>query len=168
MATFDSKTIVMMAENGHLVELEGKRIQFTIVQEAVEAKPDYSHLVGKWVKCLDSRDSDRFTIGKYYQVVGDLNEVSALIDDHGLQNGFVGQNYLCFDLSNPLDHNPDEVRVFDVPSEIKIYNGTYSLNLQFSESQALWYCEETHCYGVQISDKPQLFIPCIATECEFE
>lgn len=58
MATFDSKTIVMMAENGHSVEIDGKKIQMTIVQEAVEANPND-------VPVLDVPSEIKIVVGAY-------------------------------------------------------------------------------------------------------
>lgn len=174
MATFDSKTIVMMAENGHSVEIDGKKIQMTIVQEAVETKLDYSHLVGKWLRYIGNNSAnDDFIKDKWYKCIGDINKRCAFLDGHETPNGFFGCNFgntLSFDLSNPLDHNPDDVRVFDVPSEIRIYGDIHKLRLNFSEYQSLSYSHFYHCYTVNEEEvdfikKP---IPCIATECKFE
>lgn len=44
MATFDSATIVMMAENGHSVEIDGKKIQMTIVTDAKASEAKHSEV----------------------------------------------------------------------------------------------------------------------------
>ena len=168
-ATFDSKTILMMAENGHSVEIDGKRIQMTIVKEAVEAKPNYSHLVGKWVKCVGQEERG-FTKNKWYPVEK-LNEVDGMPmfkNDECIIDDFVILTEVQFDLSNPLDHNPDDVRVFDVPSEIKISGYTGSFGLHFGEHQVLWYNKARSCYGVLADAYLRTPIPRIATECKFE
>lgn len=182
MATFDSKTIVMMAENGHSVEIDGKKIQMTIVQEAVETKLDYSHLVGKWYKVLESPRIDTVFHGKHMKCFG-LDKIvgtplmgndSFGTDYHGLSNPVIniyGWNVPeeVFDLFNPLDHNPDDVRVFDVPSEIKIVQVMSSLGLLFNNEQVLWYNSSYSCYGVVAGlNNAYDIIPCIATECKFE
>lgn len=182
MATFDSKTIVMMAENGHSVEIDGKKIQMTIVQEAVETKLDYSHLVGKWYKVLESLRIDTVFHGKHMKCFG-LDKIDGAplmgndsfdLDYHGLSNPVINTDGWkdpeeVFDLSNPLDHNPDDVRVFDVPSEIKIVQVMSSLGLLFNNEQVLWYNSSYSCYGVVAGlNNAYDIIPCIATECKFE
>lgn len=171
MATFDSKTILMMAENGHSVEIDGKKIQMTIVQEAVDVKLDYSHLVGKWVKCIKGRSgihpntNEWVLITKFGSIEPDFANHITIKRQSGGQGFYPSER---FDLCNPLDHNPDDVRVFEVPSEIKISEDSDGLNLHFSERQCLWYSKETHCYGVLVEAAPKAPIPCIATECKFE
>lgn len=160
----------MMAENGHSVEIDGKKIQMTIVQEAVETKLDYSHLVGKWVKCLEDT-YDGHEKGYFYPV-SEVQDCFVYIDNGNKYpvcwNGKLDSLLEHFDLSNPLDHNPDDVRVFDVPSEIKISIYDNSLNLHFGEHQCLVYNKEKHCYGVFASSERFEPIPCIATGCKFE
>lgn len=111
MATFDSKTILMMAEKGHSVEIDGKKIQMTIVQEAVETKPDYSHLVGKWLKYV-GQEGGFFTKNKWYQVETTNDSQPMFMNDKCIIDGLgrIMTEY-AFDLSNPLDHNPDDVRL---------------------------------------------------------
>jgi len=82
------------------------------------AQMDYSHLVGKRVKYVGKSDGV-YTNGLYYEVISSDDQVSGIgiLDDgddgsktcfctHS-SNGW--QDFLSrFDLSNPLDYNPDE------------------------------------------------------------
>ena len=62
--------------------------------------------VGNWYKCIDSA-STMFNIGKWYKCIGPTNEFCAFIDNEGDENGWSDCNHECFDLSNPLPHNPE-------------------------------------------------------------
>lgn len=107
-------------------------LQNRVSGEALEmAQPDYSHLIGKWVRyCLKGLEDKPF-FGKWAQikqvedmggsieiwineldVFGDLHHGSFTNDLHGT----------CFDLSNPRDTNPDEpveTRIPFDPSRMK-------------------------------------------------
>jgi hypothetical protein len=82
-----------------------------------EVKPDYSHLIGKWVKMICESSPTVYTPNKWYKVFPDDNVKTGIkIQDN------LGANSFCatinkndyhgfvkkFDLSNPKDHNPDE------------------------------------------------------------
>lgn len=62
--------------------------------------------VGNWYKCIDGA-SMRFNTGKWYKCIGPTNKICAFIDNKGDENGWAGCNHECFDLSNPLPHNPE-------------------------------------------------------------
>jgi hypothetical protein len=66
-------------------------------------------MVGKWYKYI-GKSYNRYTDGKWYECVGDINDDGAFVDNEGKRNGFCERNEEYFDLSNPKDHNPDEVK----------------------------------------------------------
>jgi hypothetical protein len=72
----------------------------SIVTQADEMKPDYSHLIGTWVRCSENvYEAKR---DKWYKV-------RSLWQDKGLD--FVEGFWLrfdCIDLTDPRDTNPDE------------------------------------------------------------
>ena len=113
-----NETIVMMAEQKEQFEINGKKFQIIEVKEA-EQQPDYSHLVGKFVRATVNA-ADDYTEGKWYPVK-DVQGFSMSIETNkqyplmwGLNIGTV-QNY--FDLSNPSDTNPDENKVWEKANE---------------------------------------------------
>lgn len=82
---------------------------------------DYSHLVGKFVKRI-VEGSPIYTINKWYKVVvdekygigieGNLGGGSYCVATGDGTKEEMKTNFLAhFDLSNPLDHNPDDVRL---------------------------------------------------------
>ena len=113
---FDPKTILMMAKNNHLIEIDGQHIQMTIVEDAEtnKLKQNYSHLIEKWVKRI-ANSNTTYTINKWYKVVADKTHGIGIAYDSGGDSYCTTQNLSqsllleCFDLSNPLDHNPDDV-----------------------------------------------------------
>lgn len=107
-------------------------LQHRVSGEALEmAQPDYSRLIGKWVRyCLNGLEDKPF-FGKWAQikqvedmggsieiwineldVFGDLHHGSFTNDLHGT----------CFDLSNPRDTNPDEQIETRIPFSIERYD----------------------------------------------
>ena len=67
-------------------------------------------MVGKWYKFI-GKSYENFTNGKYYLCISsDIDEEGSFIDNNGDKNGFMRINNKHFDLSNPMDHNPDEVK----------------------------------------------------------
>lgn len=109
------------------VKEEPKRT--TTWANATSRKPDYSHLIGKWVKCysdptLKYRESDpgkvvNFPVGKWFHVSEQHPNGYLVVDgpapySEGL-SFFCSNAELFFDLSNPRDTNPD-----DLPDEVKI------------------------------------------------
>lgn len=66
-------------------------------------------MVGKWYKFIGKSDSG-FTTDKWYKCRSNLHGVSAFTDKNGHPNGFYPKNPANFDLSNPMDYNPYEVK----------------------------------------------------------
>lgn len=112
-----NETIVMMAEQKEQFEINGKKFQIIEVKEA-EQQPDYSHLVGKWVKCVDSYNG-LVSIGKWYHIEQlDYNsEISVRCNNGNLHSCSKGNSANFFDLSNPSDTNPDEKTVWEKANE---------------------------------------------------
>ena len=76
-------------------------------------------MVGKWYKYI-GKSYNRYTDGKWYECVGDINDDGAFVDNEGKRNGFCERNEEYFDLSNPMDHNPDEVKEEVKEPDLKI------------------------------------------------
>jgi hypothetical protein len=71
------------------------------------AQPDYA---GKWFKHVGGQANHCcFTEGKWYLCIGDIKKDSAFIDDYGDKTGCNPENHIYFDLTNPLDYNPNDV-----------------------------------------------------------
>lgn len=111
-----NETLVMMAEQKEQFEINGKKFQIIEVKEA-EEQPDYSHLVGKWLRCIELEKgwNSFFEVGKWYKVEGFNNT-------HPQHKGFEFNRqswakYNFFDLSNPSDTNPDEKTVWEKANE---------------------------------------------------
>lgn len=62
--------------------------------------------VGNWYKCIDG-NKKRFITGVWYKCIRPTDKLCAFIDNAGEENGWMGCNHECFDLSNPLPHNPE-------------------------------------------------------------
>lgn len=124
-----NEALVMMAEQKETFEVNGKKFQVIEVKYA-EQQPDYSHLVGKWVKYNDIRFSQYPIFGKWI-LIKDVfyNETESSDGDIFFPIGWwfiieptkdtVGNRYaaFCFDLSNPSDTNPDEKKVWKKANE---------------------------------------------------
>ena len=104
--------LLMLAKDGGVHKFDNCEIHVTVVESA---KPDYSHLVGKWVKALPP-DILAHKTGKYYRVHNGGIGFIQVVDETGDTRFKWTKPYNCFDLSNPLDHNPDFI---PVPSEVK-------------------------------------------------
>jgi hypothetical protein len=77
-------------------------------------------MVGKWYKFI-GKSYENFTNGKYYLCISsDIDEEGSFIDNNGDKNGFMRINNKHFDLSNPMDHNPDEVKEEVKEPDLKI------------------------------------------------
>lgn len=115
-----NEALVMMAEQKETFEVNGKKFQVIEVKDA-EQQPDYSHLVGKFVRCVDTECEEAFTNGKWYECVGNPNNTKAFISNLGTRDGFswdkTNRNSKVFDLSNPSDTNPDEKKVWEKANE---------------------------------------------------
>ena len=81
-----------------------------VEQTEEPAQMNYSHLIGKWVMRIGF-SSHCYTQWKWYKVVSDENPATGIAiidcDNYPIScyESFVAQ----FDLTNPLDYNPDEV-----------------------------------------------------------
>jgi len=160
-------TLLMMAVEKETFEVNGKTFQIIEVVEAEQPQPDYSHLVGKWVKATTSI-SGLITANKWYKITGlcDADRMPNFLDDDRIENGFNynGTNN-CFDLTNPQDQNPDEVKKILVPSEIVISEDVDGLNLHFGNNQALYVYKGADGYGV-LSEADREPIQCELIKCE--
>jgi len=160
-------TLLMMAVEKETFEVNGKTFQIIEVVEAEQPQPDYSHLVGKWVKATTSI-SGLITANKWYKITGlcDADRMPNFLDDDRIENGFNynGTNN-CFDLTNPSDTNPDEVNKILVPSEIVISEDVDGLNLHFGNNQALYVYKGADGYGV-LSEADRKPIQCELIKCE--
>ena len=76
-------------------------------------------MVAKWYKYIGF-NGENFTNGKWYECAGDIEDDGAFIDNNGNLNGFCGFNHKNFDLSNPMDNNPDEVKEEVKEPDLKI------------------------------------------------
>lgn len=144
-----NETIVMMAEQKETFEVNGKKFQIIEVKEA-EEQPDYSHLVGKWLKFV-SLSERGFTKDKWYLVdkVDDSDGELMFTDDEGWKNGFFkGQTKTFFDLLNPSDTNPEEKKKILVPSEIRIGRLGNTLTILFGDNQNLFVIKNEKSYWV--------------------
>ena len=70
-------------------------------------------MVGKWYKWLED-SGEYLTQGKWYEVQKVTNHNIVVMDN---ENNIENLNYIplsqfgkCFDTSNPMDYNPDEVK----------------------------------------------------------
>lgn len=123
-------TLLMMAELKETFEVNGKTFQIIEVKEAEQPQPDYSHLVGKWVKYWLKGFEDQPCFGKWFLVnkVEMKNSILFIyVDGEDMEDSFrnnvadgINNTSCCFDLTNPQDTNPDEVQKILVPKEIGI------------------------------------------------
>jgi hypothetical protein len=77
-------------------------------------------MVGKWYKFI-GKSYENFTNGKYYLCIrADIDDEGAFIDNNGDINGFNRINNKHFNLSNPMEYNPDEVKEEVKEPDLKI------------------------------------------------
>jgi hypothetical protein len=67
-------------------------------------------MVGKWYKFIENEEVKNFTKNKWYKCIGNPHNKEAFIGNDGKRDGFYPFNPSYFDLSNPMGHNPDEVK----------------------------------------------------------
>jgi hypothetical protein len=163
---FKEQVLTMLAENGGIHTVGGKTFSVTVVTTEPQPTPDYSHLVGKWVK---STGADHTIDGRYYLVTkykyGDLyikdeKEVFA----YNPKNGIV---QLAFDISNPLDHNPDTRIPLPEGVEFVSRSSVGDFCFKINDKQQLGFNEETKTYfvnAVYYLDEAQ---PCHLEPCEY-
>jgi hypothetical protein len=79
-------------------------------------------MVGKWYKFIGDVEDNTFIKNNWYKCISDIEDFNAFLDEHGEGNGFYATNKDNFDLSNPIDHNPDEVKeeVNEVQPKFKV------------------------------------------------
>ena len=112
-----NETLVMMAEQKETFEVNGKKFQVIEVKDA-EQQPDYSHLVGKFVRCVE-RSGVSYSVEKWYLVNKlDTDGMPMFTDNLGEKSSFTHEGTtIHFDLSNPSDTNPDEKKVWEKANE---------------------------------------------------
>jgi hypothetical protein len=97
----------------------------TYVKQDVALKPDYSHLVGMWVKFTALlRCEGMGTIGKWYQCSGieEMDNTPIIATENNCASRGWKHPEEVFDLSNPLPYNPDTVVGFkEFPNDGKTY-----------------------------------------------
>jgi hypothetical protein len=67
-------------------------------------------MVGKWYKFIDNEGGKNFTKNKWYKCIGNPHNKEAFIGNDNEKDGFYPFNPSYFDLSNPMNYNPDEVK----------------------------------------------------------
>ena len=77
-------------------------------------------MIGKWYKCNSTENDENFTTNKWYKSIKDPREKEAFIGNDGKRDGFYPFNPCYFDLSNPMDYNPDEVKEEVKEPDLKI------------------------------------------------
>jgi hypothetical protein len=191
---FKEQVLTLLAENGGTHTVGGKTFSVTMVEEERKIDtcnkfdietgclldkcicenenkptPDYSHLVGKWVKCMYSK-SDAFTENKWYEFVKiDEDGAPLFIDNSGDENGYtISTTPKMFDLSNPLDYNPD-TRI-PLPDRAEFYKHDYRLNtflFKMNEKQILGYDRNTENYFVTSFCDSHAFASCHLEPCQY-
>ena len=108
-------------------------------------KEEGSELVGKWVRYIDSSDV-YFTNNKWYKCVGDVKKSGAFISNRGEKDGMYPINNESFDLSNPLDYNPETLVG-------KYYNGYKISSIEiFEEGMPYFHFEDLNIDDVFCKD----------------
>jgi len=156
-------TLLMMAVEKETFKIGDKTFQIIEVVEAEQPQPDYSHLVGKWVRvpsrCQRYWD-ERIKEGGWLQIEELRQHGGFWFFDKSF---YLSEQYL--DLTNPQDENPDEVKKILVPKEIVISEDVDGLNLHFGKNQALYVYKGADGYGV-LSEADREPIQCELIKCE--
>ena len=126
-----------------------------VVHEPVN--PDYSHLIGKWVRyCLEGFESE-FFFSKWVKIKSvrflSSETENGVVKPEGLHFRIYGNDYFnespeyhesCFDLSNPRDTNPDEEeRVIDF--DIELWRSRDYVRVQTREGMEVVQLTEFDC-----------------------
>lgn len=184
-----NETIVMMAEQKEVFEIGNKKFQIIEVTDAEQPnvrvtmadpnakpvevllekiQPDYSHLVGKFVRCV--KDTLNSHTREMWYSVKDVQGSTIIIDNNINRpvkwNISLSTVHDCFDLSNPSDTNPDEKKKILVPSEVKILNWSSLLGIGFGEDQFLYHLRGSHSYSVAPIDLTIKHVQCELIKCE--
>lgn len=165
---FKEQVLTMLAKDGGTHTVGGKTFSVTVVENESQPTPDYSHLAGMWVKCVNTELEESFNVGKWYKCVGNPSNIKAFLNNNGLEDGFHWgetrvNNFDFFDLTNPLPYNPDtriplpegvefvEVAGVDYfrmnENQCLAYNGTYFVTTRIPRSENESYHLEPCTYG---------------------
>ena len=117
-------------------------------------------MVGKWYKFIDNEGGENFTKNKWYKCIGNPHNKEAFIGNDNEKDGFYPFNPCYFDLSNPMDYNPDEVKEEPQPNfkvdtiTIVIFNdGKYQTNTTLSPKELIKHLKEaTYRLDKQINE----------------
>jgi hypothetical protein len=120
-------------------------------------------MVGKWYKVIENEGGENFTKNKWYKCIGNPHNKEAFIGNDGKRDGFYPFNHAYFDLSNPMDYNPDEVKeeVNEVQPNFRvetitiiIFNGEkYQTNTTLSPKELIKHLKEaTYRLDKQINE----------------
>lgn len=159
------KDLLMMAVEKEQFKIGDKTFQIIEVKEAKQPQPDYSHLVGKFVKCVNDINIFGVKQDSWYQVdhIGRRDFPIVIVGPGTLDSRSWTED--TFDLTNPQDTNPDEVKKILVPKEIVISEDVDGLNLHFGKNQALYVYKGADGYGV-LSEADHEPIQCELIKCE--
>jgi len=118
-------------------------------QKQEQPTPDYSHLVGKWVKCIFSPITVKYIVGKYYKCTGlDEMDGTPIFFNEGEINKESGwadpKRY--FDIDHPLPYNPD-TRI-PLPEGVEFVEVAGVDYFRMNENQCLAYSESNATYFV--------------------
>ena len=121
--------------------------------------------MGKWVKFISDNERYGQKKGRWYQIdhIGSKT-FPIVIAGEGSLDSRTWKDFV-FDLTNPQDSNPDEVKKILVPSEIVISEDVDGLNLHFGNNQALYVYKGADGYGV-LSEADREPIQCELIKCE--
>ena len=112
---------VVMLCNGETIEVNGKKISLTVVEQ--EPESDYSHLVGKYVRYWLKGFEHDSVFNKWHKIEKVDIKKKVQPNEYDLEIWAEKQTYefvnkvskginnetCCFDLNNPLDYNPTEL-----------------------------------------------------------
>ena len=93
----------------------------TYVKKEADKQPDYSHLVGMWVKCVNSGFNIRKNTWYFIELV-ENNRLHLVYNDGSSQKCLGSYVINHFDLTNPLPYNPETVvGLKELPNDGKTY-----------------------------------------------
>jgi hypothetical protein len=117
-------------------------------------------MVGKWYKVIENEGGKNFTKNKWYKCIGNPHNKEAFIGNDNQKDGFYPFNPCYFDLSNPMDYNPDEVKEepqpkfrVDTITIIILQDGSYFTTSTFGPKQMVKHLKEaTYRLDKQINE----------------
>jgi hypothetical protein len=119
-------------------------------------------MVGKWYKFIENEEVMNFTKNKWYKCIGNPHNKEAFIGNDNKKDGFYPFNPSYFDLSNPMEYNPDEVKEEVKEPDLKIKTITivvindekYITNTVFDLKQLVKHLKEaTYRLDKQINEE---------------